>query len=217
MIRSVAVIKEALSALAWLLAMDQGQPFDPGMADSSSRTPSQTVRSQTLPDCSSREVAASRRTIAVNELARLVDRKALVHVRGRLVPVVDCLLLGGSRACSTSDWIVRPRAECPSWQFIIRGMGIAARLERGGWDQDTVDVIVAGRLALESQTLVLKEAEICRLPDRENGMSAGRLMDAEADRIASRPATSRPRKPCPRFEPKLPGGSTYERATTRGR
>jgi hypothetical protein len=210
MIRSVGVVKEALLTLAWLIAMDTSQPLDLRMSDSSSRTPSRAVRAQTLPDCSSQEVAASRRPIAANELSRLVDRKAMVHVRGRLVPVADCLLIGGGRACATSDWIVRPRAECPSWELVIRGVGIPARLERGRWDQETVDVIVAGRLAVESYRLVLQESEICRLPDdiadREPGMSAGRLTDVEVDRIASRPATARPRKPCPRFEPKLPNG-----------
>ena len=103
---------------------------------------------------------------------------------------------------------VRPRADCPSWQPLVRGMGIPARLERGGWDQETVDVIVAGRLAVESHSLVLQEAEICRISDdavvRESNVSAGRLSDAEVDRIASRPATSPPRKPCPQYDPKLP-------------
>jgi hypothetical protein len=206
MIGSVGTIKSALLAVAWLIAVDTSPPLDLRMADNSSPTPSQAVRAQTLPDCSPQQVAASRRPIAASELARLLDRKALVHVRGRLVPVADCLLTGGGRACATSDWMVRPRAECPAWELFIREVGIPARLERGRWDQEAVDVIVAGRLAVESQRLVLQQAEICRLPGGPVAREPGRLSDVETDRIASRPATARHGKPCPRWESKAPSG-----------
>jgi hypothetical protein len=163
-----------------------------------------------LPDCSSKEVAASRRPIAANELARLIHQRAFVHVRGRLGRArADCLLVGDAPDYCTYDWTVSPRAECPSWQLIIQGTDVSARLGRGGWDREVgkyarskVEVIVAGRLAGEAYGVTLQGTEICRVPDevvnREWDTSAGRLTDAEADRIASRPSIA-PKRPCPHF------------------